>query len=442
MNFNFDGMDELSKRTGRGQSNSKPPLNLLFRMNGQINLENPKKATRGKDSLEGVPLVAAWGLPTNEPLTIRIKDRGEPTAKDKIPMEVFDLQLGRKKGSGGVMGQFAAIVAEDARLLADGKTVECNWVKVVEHEYKEVPQGEHVHSGMVSVGYLNAPSENGFIRQDRFVHFSEFASVIAGQGDEAVTAFRERVSSLLAERTAEAGGRPSAIIRLVNQSKAGEPGSVATTQIWLAWDKDSGAFLSPEVSVDRWLSNPDNAKWLSFVQHADQIAASNGVLEVWPVWSFTTAKKTAEREIGLKDAGKLHAQEQFSAPMIDEGGNPVLNDNNKRRTHYGLIAEGTHQVVQMQGGTDWLANQTWTHERFASKLYSLEDLPTANISPEVKAIFEANAVKRVEEKKLLLPRAPSARAKEEAKEPASEQGSDFGDNTPDPTGGQSFRPRI
>ncbi|MBY3151259.1 hypothetical protein HFO56_02520 [Rhizobium laguerreae] len=435
MSFDFNGMEDLKKRTGRG-GGFTASHNLPFRIH-EINLANPKAATRGVDTVDGYLLKPAFGKEAGGLVTIKIKDRGAPTDPDKTPMEVFDLQIGRKKGSGGKMGQHAAVIAEDARVLQDG-TIECNWVKVVEHEFKEAPEAEWLHTGFISVGYLNAPTDKGFIRQDRFVHFVEEARTISGAGDEAVAGFRDLVSKFLTERTSQAGGRPSAVIRLVNQNNAGQAGSVATATIWLGWDKEKSAFLTPEESVDRWLASEEAEKWLNFVRHADQIAASNGVLEVWPVWSFTTAKKTAERETKLKNAGKMHLQEQFTAPMINEAGEPVLNDNGKRRNHFGLIADGMHQVVQMQGGVDWFANQTWTFDRFPTKLFSIDDLPTANLSPEVVKVFEANGAKRVEDKRLAR-NVENDAAPEQQQE--QEQGQDFGsDNTPDPAGGQ-FRPR-
>lgn len=433
--FDFGGMEDLKKRTGRG-GNSQVSINLPFRIKA-VNVANPKEATRGVDTVEGYLIRPAFGKEVNDVVVIRIKDRGEVADPDKKPMEVFDLQVGRKKGAGAKMGNHAAVVAEDARVQADG-TIECNWVKVVEHEYKETPDAEWLHNGFVSVGYLQ-PIRNGFIRQDRAVHFNDQAIAITGEGDEAIANFRDTLARLLAERTEAAGGRPSAVIRLVNQNNAGKAGSVASTQVWLGWDKDNERHLAPEVAVDRWMASEDAAKWLNFVANADRIAGSNGVLEVWPVWSFTTAKKTAERETKAKEAGRLHLQEQFTAPMIDEAGNPVMNDNGKRRNHYGLIAEGMHQVVTMQGGTDWFANQTWTFERFPTKLYSVDDLPTPNVSPEIIKIFEANATKRVEEKRL----ARNVENDGPEQQQEQEQGQDFGsDNNqaPDPAGGQ-FRPR-
>jgi hypothetical protein len=100
-----------------------------------------------------------------------------------------------------------------------------------------------------------------------------------------------------------------------------------------------------------------------------------------------------------------------------------------------------HQVVTMQGGTDWFANQTWTFDRFPTKLFSIDDLPTPNVSPEVIKIFEANATKRVEEKRLA--RNVDNDGPEQQQQQDQDQGQDFGsddNNAPDPAGGQ-FRPR-
>lgn len=432
-------MGDLNKKKGGSRGNNNAvSFNLPFRIS-QVHVANPKAATRGVDTVEGFLINEAFGLEKDALVTIRIKDRGVPADPDKTPMEVFDLQIGRRKGSGGKMGTHAAVVAEDARML-DGNIIECNWVKVVEHEYKEKPEEEWLHTGFVSVGYLSpADEKTGFIRQDRFVHFPEYARVIEGQGEEALASFKATVAALLAERNADAGGRPSVVLRLVNQAAVGQPGSVATATIWLGWDRDAGAHISPEESVDRWLANPDNANWLNFVQHADQIAGSNGVLEVWPVWSFTTAKNTAERETKNKKAGKMHMQDQFTAPMINEAGAPVLTDSGNRRNHYGLITQGLHQVVRFQGGTDWFANMSWTLERFPTKLYSIDDLPTANLSPEVVAAFEGQGAKRVEEKRNAR---NATKENDAAPEQSQEQGQDFGGNdaAPDPAGGQ-FRPR-
>jgi hypothetical protein len=431
-------MEDLAKRTGRGNSGGgQVSHNLPFRIKA-INLANPKAATRGVDTVEGYLTRPAFGKAVNDVVVIKIKDRGEPSDPDRKPMEVFDLQVGRKKGAGAKMGEHATVIAEDARLQDDG-TILCNWVKVVEHEYKEVPDSEWLHSGYVSVGYLN-PIKNNFIRQDRSVHFADQAIAITGTGDDAIANFRDTLARLLAERTSEAGGRPAAVIRLVNQNAAGQANSVRTAMIWLPWDKEANAHLSPEAAADRWLSSEDAGPWVRFIANADNIAGSNGVLEVWPVWSFTTALKTAERETKLKENGKLHLQEQFTAPMIDEAGQPVLNDNGKRRNQYGLIAEGMHQVVTMQGGTDWFANQTWTFDRYPTKLFSIDDLPTPNLSPEVVKVFEANAAKRVEDKRIARNVDNDGPEQKQDNDQGQGFGSDDNNQAPDPAGGQ-FRPR-
>jgi hypothetical protein len=435
--FNFEGMDDLKKRTGRGGGNFKQTFNVPIRIH-TVHVTNDKKATRGVDSLEGSLLAPAFGLAVDAIVKLRIRDRGEPRDKDRTPMEIFDLQPGKKKGTGGRMGQNGAIIAENAQILEDG-TIECGWVKVVEHEYSEQPGKEWLHLGHVSVGFLRInEKDETTARQDRFIHYPEHASVISGQGEEAIASFKEKVTGLLADRSAQAGGRPTVVIRLVNQKAIGTAGSVATASIWRGFDRDNNVPLSPEETVDNWLANPENAKWLNFIQNADQIASAEGVLEVWPSWHFNTGLKTAEREVKNKSSGKVHTAEQYAAPMIDDAGEPLFQENGKRRTHFGLIAEGMHMVVVPEGFTDWIANQTWSLESFPQKLYSIDDLPTANLSPDVKKVFDDNATKRVTEKRA----ARSANRDNEATQ-ESAQGQEFGnEGAPDPAAGQGFRPRV
>jgi ribosomal protein L19E len=432
-------MDDLKKRTGRGGGNFKPSFNVPVRIH-QVHVSNEKGATRGVDFLEGSLMAPAFGLEADAVVKVRIKDRGVPRDKERTPMEIYDLQPGKKKGTGARMGTHGAIVAENAQLLEDG-TIECGWVKVVEHEYKEKPAGEWMHVGHVSVGFLriNEKDPTSPARQDRFIHFPTAARVISGQGEEALASFKDTVVGLLADRAEQAGGRPTVVVRLVNQRAIGTAGSVATATIWLGWDRDNKVSISPEATVDTWLANPDNAKWLNFIQNADNIAASDGVLEVWPSWHFNTGLKTAEREVKNKDAGKVHTAEQYAAPMINDAGEPLFTENGKRRTHYGLIAEGMHMVVVPENFTDWIANQTWTLESFPQKLFSIDDLPTDNLKPEVKKVFEDNAVKRVTDKRAAR---NATRDNEASQEQEQEQGQDFGSEgaAPDPAAGQ-FRPR-
>lgn len=433
--FNFEGMGDLKKRTGR--SGGSFSFNLPFRIN-QVNVANDKAATPSVDTVEGYLMAPAFGLNTNDLVTFKIKDRAPPKDPKKVPMEIWDLQIGKKKGSGGRMGQHAAVVAEDARMLSDG-TVECGWIRVAEHAYNEKPEKEFLHIGPISVGYLNVGEKPGdFTRQDRYVHFPQESRLVSGDGDAAIASFKEVVSSLLADRTEQAGGRPTVVVRLVNQKKVGEVGSVATASVRLGWDKQNGTFMTPEETVDRWLADEENAKWVNFIGNADKIAKSEGVLEVWPAWLFQSGKMLSDREVEMKTKGYMHTSEQFSAPMIDEAGEPILNDNGNRRTHYGLIADGLHQVVQLENRTDWIANSSWTFERYPSKLYSIDDLPTKHLAAETVKAFEAVAVKRTEEKKndRTARREPAAGQSQD-----QDQGQDFGsDAAPDATGGQ-FRPR-
>ena len=452
--FNFEGMSNLKKSRGGSGGGFKPSYNLPLRLEA-VHLANEKAATPSKDTLTGYimfdpadPITVPWGLDHQKPVTVRLRERPAPSDAAKVPLEVFDLVPGKKVKGRYKVHQYAAIVAEDAKLLSDG-TIECGWIKVMEYEHKEVPEGMWLHIGHVSVGYLNIPEESTgrYPNQERFVHFPEHSRPMTGMGQEALDNFKSQVSSLLADRSAAAGGRPTAIVRLINFSNVGQPDSSMSAIIKLAYD--NGTPLSPEETVERWMAHEDNAQWVGFIQAADAIASSNGLLEVWPAWAFRAGKMATDNEVKKKTEGKFHTAEDFSAPMIDAGGNPMFRDNGRRMRNYGLIAEGMHQVMQMEpredGTREWVANQTYTLDRFPAKLYSLDDLPTPLITEDCRKQFEANAVKRVEEKRAERnARKAGNDASNDAgraADNASDQGQDFGDGAPDPAAGQ-FRPRV
>lgn len=434
---------------GRGNGGFKPAMNLPLRID-KVHADKAAK-NPAKDYIEAFLLVDAFGKKANDIIQIKLKARQAPSDPEKLPLEVWDLQLGKKVKGRYQVGEYAAIVAENATLLTDG-TFECGWIKVMEYAYADKPGEKAVKDalviGPISVGYLNEPREGrNFHSQDRFVQMTDESVVVAGMGEAALASFRAQAIELMRDRSATAGGRPLLNVRLINNTALGTPDAVKVATIWTPWDSANGCLASPEVAVDTWMADERNGFWMRFIANADAIAASNGLLEMWPAASYQNGKMVTDNEVKAKNSGRHLTHETFSAPAVDVSGAPVHKINNDgtegwRRNAYQLYAEGMHQVMLLDNRNEWSANQTYTLERFPSKLFALEELSTPNVSEAALALFASNAEKRVADKREALKNAKAPENQQsQSQDPAQSQGQDFGgDPAPDPTGG-GFRPR-
>lgn len=459
MGFDFEGMDEKQKSGGFSRKSGAARVANLPLRKKEVHVSNPKKATTETDYFVGEVLAPVLGLEAGSEVRVKIDaTRPKPADPDKTPMEVFDIQDGRKKGNGHPVQADAIIVAENAKVLEDG-TIECRWIRVAEHEYKEKPAMEKVQVGVaVAVEYMNV-NKNDFAEsyQYRTVHFPEHAyPVHSGEDGTALETFKKFVLNFLTDRSAEAGGRPGVMLRLVNNAAIGEKESALHSEmIFSRWDKDASAMESPEATLDRWLdpeaaasylpqdasaearTNFKNvrARWINWITHADEFAKQGGTIEVWPIWRYSTAKNTAKRDARRKHEGKFHKEQEFTAPRIDLAGNPVYNESGKVSNDYGLVAEGILQVIQYGPDSDWMANDTWTIEAYPSKLFKADEQITENIPQSTKDFFADRAARRVAVKYDLR------KEKNADQEQSNDRGKDFGDDdgAPDPAAG--LRPR-
>nr|WP_250807654.1 hypothetical protein [Neorhizobium tomejilense] len=441
-------MAEVQKKGRSG--GYKPAMNLPVRIKDVHIVAENGKMTRGKDWIEAYLLAPAFGKEARDVVKIRLVDRGVPADPEKAPLEFFDLQMGKKVKGRYKVGEFAALVIEDARETTDG-FIECKWVRVAEYSYDEHPTNKDLkdllHVGMVSVGFLNIPEAGSdrFPSQNRSAHLTHEAQIISGAGDEAIENFRQLAINALRERLDEGSARPSALFRVVNNNGIGTEqaiDAVKSVQLRTRWDKEAGAFYPAEKTVDDFLADPENAIFVNWIRHADAIANSGGTIEIWPVFEYQSGKMAVDNEVKDKNAGKHHTAEDFTAPSILMDGSAETSDRGYRRNQYGLVAEGMHKLVLLDGKKEWTADQTVTLERFPSKLYLAEQLPTHNLPEATNKYLIDLATKRVDDKKALRAAAKNnAAPAAAAEEQQNEQGQDFGqEQAPDPTAG-GFRMR-
>jgi hypothetical protein len=454
--FDFNSMSEVQKKGASRGSRFKPALNLPVRID-KVHLADPngKVATRGKDYIEAYLSTPAFGKDVINTVKVVLRDRGEPKDSERLPLEFFDLQMGKKVKGRYKVGQWPTIILEDARDIGNN-TIECGWINVAEYSYDENPSQKELKEllqiGWVSVGYLNIPEDSSrFPSQYRTEHRVHEAEVISGLGDQAIENFRQLAINALSQPLDKGAGGPGFMIRLVNNN-AFETGeglldAVKTEYVRSRWDKDAGTFEPAERTVDEFLANEDNASFVNWIANADHIAGSNGTLEIWPVNSYQVGKFATENEVKAKNAGRRHTAEDFAAPHVLLDGSLDLYDNGNRRTQWGLITEGMHKLVILDGKADWVVDKTFTLERFPSKLYAVEELPSKNLPETSIAYLTGLAAQRVEEKKLVREAKNGGPAAGQAAQ--MERPQDFGDEQqPDPTAGTKpapsgpgFRPR-
>lgn len=430
--------DKMPQKKRYGNNSAPQSINLPLQID-QVHVANPKGPTPATDHAEATLLVPAFGLEAGSTVKLRMQPRAPASAKDKEPMEIWHLQKGKKKGSGGAAGETPVIIAENAVMQSDG-SVACGWLKIAVHESTPTPDSEWLHVGqMVTVNYLNKPQGKGAY-QTRDVHWTSDALPITSDGNgDSMSFFRDLVVNMLADHPELASGRPMVAIRLVNNEglHSGEAADnyVQTSLIARRWIADSKTYETPEDAVERWLGDADTIeRWTGFIEQADAVAAEGGTIEVWPVWRYSTGLKTVERQLEREEQGKLSQLDHlhFSAPRLDYNGEIVV-ENGRQKYDYGLITTGSIQVVRPQGWEEFVANQTWTHERFPAKLFTTEEVVTQNLPEATAKLFNERAEKRV----ALAREARIERNKAAEAEASEEQGQDF-DGAPDPTAGMGF----
>jgi hypothetical protein len=435
----FNKMSDLKKNRRSGNGSFPQSINLPLEV-VEVHVSNTKAPTPATDYVKATLMIPAFNLEAGTVVDVRLKQRPPATERDKEPMEVFHLQKGKRKGTGAPAGERPQFIAEDAVMQSDG-TIECNWIKIAVHEAAETADGEWLHVGeMISVGYLEN-QEGKSPKQNRDLHWVSSARQIVSQedGSDAMTFFKDVVTDMLQDRTELASGRPMVTIRLINNNELGQESFVQAATISRRWDNDNKVWKSAEESLAMWLADQDNADWVEFIAAGDELSAANGTLEIWPTWRYRTGIKALERDIKRESEGKTASLPagHFSAPKLSLTGEIVRDDNGKARSDWGLLAEGSLQAVRPQNFEDFIANATWTRERFPSRLHTTEDVVTPNLPAETAAHFVARGEKRVELKR------ESRKEQKAASAPAEDQqqGQDF-DGAPDPQAGMGgFRPK-
>lgn len=429
----FDSMKEA--KAAKGGSRSGPStMNPVIRISNVV-VANTKAATPETDYVEGVLVTPAFGLDVGTDVKVKIAPRKPAADPDKAPMEIWDLQTGRKKGTGGRMGEGGAFVAENATMGTDGM-ITCRWIKVVEHKQQDDVNftDEHVFFGSTSVGYLN--KDNGAPTfQYRDLHLLDSAAVIKSSDDMSATeVFRQTVAHFLEDMSeTHGGGKPAAMVRMAAHKEL-DQGHYMAAIIPLRWNSEAGAPHTPLESVDLWLSeeNRERSIWRGFIENVDTFG-DEATIEVWPVWRYPTAANKLK-----KDAGRpFHDAHVHSAPKIDAAGSIVYNDDGSApKNEYGLLSDsGIMQVIQYEdagdgGKRDWFANMSYTLERYPSRLFAASEAITENLPESTRAFFTERAENRVKTKAEYLRGKKNNNSGAQNDDSPEQQAQDFGDEKP------------
>lgn len=450
MAYDFSNMaaveDKQPARKSGGKGTFIPNLNVPVRVT-QVVVADDKKKTPTEDKIIGVLMAPAFGKKAGEEVVVKLKDRGPAADPDKIPTEIWDIQPGKKVKGRYTVGKNPAVIAENARPL-DDNTIECGWIRVAEYEFNAKPAEKAVKDslqyGMVTVGYLDE-RQNGIARQLRHLHFNDFAQVLTGRGEEAIANFKAMVVSMMENHADVAGGRTNVHIRMINNNDLTNPQSYKYATIYQGWNTDEQRPATGAESIERWLADQANVGWLeNIIAYADDVAESNGTLEIWPCWTYEAGKMAVDREVKAKSLGRATVNSEYTAPDVDLTGEPVIEFNNDgskswHRNAYTLVTEGMHKLVLLDGRSEWIADTTMTLERYPNSFFKPEQLVTPNLTKAARDLFVGLAAKRGQFKR------EAFRASKEQKaapaNDASEAGQDFGgEAAPDPTAG-AFKPR-
>lgn len=324
------------------------------------------------------------------PLTsVKIKMRDRKLTGEHAPMEIFDLQPGKRKGAALPMGQYPTVLLENAYLDTRADVVLAGWLTVAQRDFSN-PLERCLTNVIVSVDserYDMKENERVY-RQNRFVVMADEAQTF-----NSLESFKAAAASFLSENPDAAGGQPVVTIRIidndsvVNSAKVAE---IATATIYQGWDAATSTRMSPEASVDRWLANPDNADWVSYIE------ASGGetgyTFEVIPSFRYNTGVQSlpSKKGKGIDDA------ENFRVPVEqrENGGAKLAKNNGDGFVMTSGYAAGS-MIVKRVNAEDapWFATKTFRKNRFGS-IYMKDEVVTPNLPEDVRKAFETAAAGR------------------------------------------------
>lgn len=326
----------------------------------------------------------------NSALTaIKLKMRPRPHLTGEYqPMEIFDLQVGKRKGSSAPMGEWPTVILERAYLDNRTDTVMANWLHVVSRSNLDTLN--RCISGMVSVDAerYNMKDNVREYYQDRHAAHPERAATF-----DDMDSFKAAAADFLTRKTEYGDGKPMVMIRIVNNAsfEAGKVPEIAN-KIIFATTHEEGGIRVPDAGediVDRWVADEANAEWVSFINQAK--SETDYTFELIPIYRYSTGKESlpSKKGKGRDDADDFAVTKEDR----DNGYAPIRKNNGEPAVTSGFAAGS--MIAKRQNDTDagWYSIKTLRKTGFGP-IFMRDELVTPNIPANVKAEFERLAKAR------------------------------------------------
>ncbi len=439
-----------SANRGNGGGNFVPMENLLVELKAVYEAD-PKKPTPDKDYIEAYLLYDACGIKaefeddtideaTGEkipgaPKTI-ITARIDPNTKGrygnpdpaKTPLEMWDLKLGRKKGTSGKMGESALIVLEKAKKVGDNE-FEVGFLYAAQRDRNSETDLviENVFAMVGEEGERTKRDGTVAKFQERKMYLAEEATLVTNM-DELRAAVVDKLTDTRAER-------PFAMIHVVGTEAAdrvvkNEDGSetprypyeARSASVFLRYENEEQ--LSAEESFDRWFTDISttrdgkpvyerdenneivkdaDGKPVAELRHGEMIEIINNYLgeeglmfEVIGGFTYNTGKNSLPSARGRMSD---HYNFQMDWENRETGLTAVNKETGKNYTMQGLTQ--SHMVLGRVEDNEtpgtygpWYAQKTFTTRSYNPAIFLEREIITPNTPAPVAALFVEQAERR------------------------------------------------
>jgi hypothetical protein len=447
---NLNASKKSGNRNNGGNGTFIPMENILVELKAVFETD-PKKPTPDKDYIEAYLLYDACGIKAEfEPDTIDaesgekipgapktiITARIDPNTKGrygnpdpaKTPLEMWDLKLGRKKGTSGKMGESALIVLEKAKKVGDNE-FECGFLYAAQRDRNSETDLviENVFAMVGEEGQRTKRDGTVVKFQERKMYLAEEATLVKSM-DELRAAVVDKLTDPRAER-------PFAMIHVVGTEATDRtvknedgtetpryPYEARSASVFMRWEDE--VQLSADESFDRWFTdvsttrdgkpvyerdeNGDivkdaDGKPVPELRNSEMIDIINNYLgeeglmfEVVGGFTYNTGKNSLPSARGRMSD---HYNFEMDWENRETGLTAVNKETGKNFTMQGLTQ--SHMVLGRVEDNEapgtfgpWYAQKTYTTRSYNPAIFLEREIITPNTPAPVAALFVEQAERR------------------------------------------------
>ena len=436
-------MVNLNKPSGRGnfRSNSSPAKENVMVQKVRLHTTSDDGPVKETDYMEVALLHDALGLTakfdenTKEPLTIlkaRIdvntpKRYANPDPK-KTPLEIWDLEVGRKKGSGDEMGENPIVVLEKATLDKSGDII-ASYITIAQRDMESISEMA-VANVMMTVLPEEPVGNSGKTKQERRVYFPGEATKVSS-----IDELKAKIAHVF-NANADDPGTPIAAVRILmatTQPTESEPdanGEIHSQypyqskvyHIYRPYDEErekarpsdpeAAAAFDAELSMDyakQWFTrtrqdDPDtlaNGDKIELIEGC--LASDDFIVEVIPAMKLTTGQQS----LPSAKSNRMGDERMFVYDYEQQlTGRNSVDQNGKKREDFGVavghmilgrvvkyLKDKETKAVTVEEGP-WFAKKSFTSRAFSPLIFQPRELITPNVPAPVAEAFMEQAVRR------------------------------------------------